>query len=482
MGATDIVGLSRRLGDLRYLKSPGPAVVGAIGASITNNGTASSYDKVLSGTVAFGYQSPLGTALLRTKGRFAAGGIAATSGFTTAQMVATHLPQVLATSWDYCIVGEATNDLLTGVSIATTRANLTTIINALMAKGIVPILSTTPPNDSYKTGAGLTWLTQLNEWIKARARALRIPVVDYHTALVDPASNGFVASPSYTTDGTHPNAQGCKAMADALVDVLAAIPAHARSPLQGSYNPNLLIPDAVTTSAGSDKMAGSGSLAGGGAYGNGVNTARWKGNAATILRGSTDYLLGWPVSAGAMVSGHRLRLTFGIDVPTGPWVGSGAWSLYLWNLTKSQAIAGYSVMQWPASDGTSVISDDAAITSGSNLITCATRKPFRPSMVGNTVMAISPSGLTARFAAGTTIIGVSADGTQAYCSANANATASAQALVVLGQPQMACFEFDVQSNMVGDSFSFIGSVIGAAGTPLSVTQITLADLTALGAA
>lgn len=479
MSLLDPPGLTRLAADKRLLRSPGPAVIGSIGASITNNGSTSSYDKVLSGTVAFGYQSALGTALMRTKGRFCAGGVAATSGYTTAQMVSTHLPQVLLTNWDYCIVGEATNDLLTGVAIATTKANLTTIINALLAKGITPILSTTPPQDSNKTGAGLTWLTQLNEWIKAQARTLRIPIVDYHTALVDPVSNGYVASPSYTTDGTHPNANGCKVMADALVDTLASIPSHARTPLQGSYNPNLLVPDAVTTSALSDKMAGSGSTAGGWCYGNGVNSARWKGNAATVYRGSADYLLGWPVTAASMVSGHRLRLSFGIDVPTGPWLGSGAWSLYLWNLTKSQAIAGYSTMQWPVSDGTSIVSDDAAVTSGSNIITCATRKPFRPNMVGNTVMVVS--GITARFASATTIIGVSADGTQAYCSANANASVSAQALIVLGQPQVGCFEFDVQSNMVGDSFSFIGAVAGTVGTPLSVTQITLADLTALGA-
>jgi lysophospholipase L1-like esterase len=460
--------------DKRFLRSPGPGVIGQIGASITSNGSLSFYDRALSGAISYGNLAIMGNTLPRTKGRFTAGGVAATVGFTTAQMIATHLPTVLLSNWDYCIIGEVTNDLGNGVAIATTRANVTTMVDALFGAGILPILTTVPPNDSYTSGAGLTWITQYNEWVKRYARDLGVPLVDYHSVLVNPSTNAYVTG--YTSDGTHPVALGVKQMSDKLTEVLNSIPGPVRSPVEGAYNPNLLIPDLAATSAGSDKVVGSGNTTGGWCFAS-MTSTRWRGNSPTIVRGSVgDYSLSYPVTAGAMAVGHRVRLGFNIDavVPT-----SGTISAYLYNNTQSQVVAGLSALAYGVNDGTSVVATDAAVTSGSNLITCATSKPFRANMIGNDVAVLS--GVSSRFAAGTTIIGVGADGQTAYASANASASVSAQTLVVKGVPQACAFEFDVQSDMVGDTFNFIIVAGGAAGSMVSASQVTLADLTALGA-
>lgn len=460
--------------DARRLRAPGPAVIGQIGASITNNGTLSSYDKVLSGSVSYGSLSPMSWALPKTKGRFVAGGVAATNGFTTTQMIATHLPNVLLSNWDYCVVGEVTNDLGNGFTIADTKANVTTIIDALVADGKVPILTTVPPNNANATGAGLTWITQYNEWIKRQARILRVPIVDYHSVLVNPADNTFI--PGYTSDGTHPVAIGSKVMGDALADVLNAIPGFARAPLAPAYNPNLLIPDACANSVGSDKIVGSGNATG---LVYGVQTStKWKGNAPCVVRGTVgDYSIRYPV-VGSLVPGHRVRLAFNLIVP-GITVGSGTWSAYLYNITKSQVIDGFSAVTDQINDGTSTYATDGAVAA-TNVVTCATSKPFRPAMVGSVIQVYS--GLTGRFATGTTIIGVSPDGTQAYLSATTAATATAQTVIVLGNPHQAGFEFDVQSDMSSDTLGFYIVSAGAIGTCISASQVTMSDLTALGAA
>lgn len=461
----------------KRLLSPGPAVVGQIGASITNNGTLSYYDATLSGCISYGSLNPMSYGLPKTKGRFVAGGTASTVGYTTAQMISTHLPNVLLSNWDYCIVGEVTNDLGNSVPIATTRANITTIITALLDHGIMPILTTVPPNDSYASGAGLTWITQYNEWVKRQARLYRCPIVDYHSVLVNPSTNAYASG--YSSDGTHPTANGAKPMGDHLGDVLAAIPGPVRSPQSASYNPNNMIPDVCANSAGSDKIVASGNTTGGWCFAS-VPSANWKGNAPTVYRGSVgNYQIAWPVTAGAMVAGHRCRLTFNIDV-AGITIGSGTWSAYLYNDTQSQVVCGFNGATHPLNDGTSITATDAAVTSGSNLITCATSKPFRQAMVGNNVSVLS--GVSTRFAAGTTIIGVGADGTTAYASANSAATASSQTMVVQGKPLSAVFEFDVQSDMVGDTFTFYMIAGAAAGTAIAVSQVTLVDLTALGVA
>lgn len=468
------IALGSRIDQIRPI---GTGVIGQIGASISSNGALSYYDRALSGAVSYGNLAIMSGAIARTKGKFTAGGVAATNGFTTTQMIATWLPVVLTSNWDYCIVGEVTNDLGNAFAIADTKANILTIVAALVAAGIKPVLTTMPPQDVNASGAGLTWITQYNEWVKNLARVQGFPIVDYHTVLVNPATNTYAAG--YSADGIHPNATGVRQMSIKLAEVLNSIPGPVRSPVEGAYNPNLLIPDLAANSAGSDKFTVSGNTGGGWCYGL-MTSTRWRGNAPVFVRGSVgDYSLSYPVTAGAMIAGNRVRLGFNIN---GFIPANAAVSAYLYNNTQLQVVAGLSALAFAdgINDGTTVVATDAAVTSGSNLITCATSKPFRPDMKGNDVAVLS--SVSTRFPAGTTLIGFGPDGATAYASANANATVSAQTVIVLGVPQAASFEFDVQPDMVGDTFNFIVNVTGAAGAMISPSQVTLADLTALGAA
>lgn len=453
--------------------SPGPGVIGQIGASISSNGSLSYYDRALSGTISYGALAVMAFALPKTGGRFTAGGVAATNGYTTTQMIATHLPTVLASDWDYCIVGEVTNDLGNGFAIETTRANILTIIEALLAANKIPILTTVPPSDANASGAGLTWITQYNEWVKRTARILRVPIADYHHVLTQSALNTYRSG--FSSDGVHPTANGVAAMGELLAAVLNAIPGPVRSSLEPSYNPNLLLPDVTVSSVGSDKMVGSGNTTG--LYYGLQTSAKWRGSSPILSRGTVgDYAALWPV--GALIPGHRVRLAFGIQVPYMPALST--WSAYLTNLTKGQVTCGYAAVTGVIHDGTATGAIDGVTVSGSNKVTCAS-KPFRPNMAGNTIAALS-TGLTNRFPAGTTILNVSADGTEAYCSANASASSSACRVVVLGAPQVSCFEFTVPDDVAGDTFTFRAAAGGAADVVVVPTQPTLIDLTALGAA
>jgi lysophospholipase L1-like esterase len=116
------------------------SVVRAIGDSITANGYVA--PNTTDGPK-YGGQSYLQRASQLSGGKFRIGGVAATSGYTSTQVLTTHLPTVLAAKPRYCIVLCGTNDVPIGSS--TTKANLLAIWNALANAGITPILATLTP-------------------------------------------------------------------------------------------------------------------------------------------------------------------------------------------------------------------------------------------------------------------------------------------------------------------------------------------------
>jgi lysophospholipase L1-like esterase len=111
---------------------------------------------------------------------------AATGGFTTDQIVATHLPTVLAAKPNACVVLGGINDMTIGaVAVpASTIANLKTIYTSLIAAGILPIACTIPPKNGYTEGPA-----SLNAWISRYARNNGFPVLDFYSLLVDPSTS-----------------------------------------------------------------------------------------------------------------------------------------------------------------------------------------------------------------------------------------------------------------------------------------------------
>ena len=496
--AADIVGLSAAafgLGDVdntsdldkpisddtraeltRYLRKARSGSIIDLGNSIASGGVLSYYDRTASGTISFSPVSYMGWAMPKVQGRFWLMGVAAQGGFTAEQIRDTHLGPAIAAGPDYIHMQVLTNNInlvITGVqTLAALKAVYMQMIDAIVAAGITPIIATVNPINTLNTGTGLTVMTKVNGWLKRLAAKNGWPLADYHTALVNPADNNYVTG--YSSDGTHLTAAGARVMGAVLADTLNAIPATARSPLFGAYNPNLVLHDCALNAAGSDKFAGFGTSTGGFAFKTSTGPFH-KGNSIILTRGTAgNYGMIANADPVVWVAGHRIRVSFNIDASAVP--AGGTWRAYLYNFTPFQVICGYSLMSDTLTNKSITVAG-ATTTAASKLISAAAGT-FKPEHVG----CVVSGAVTVNNAipAGTLITGVSADGTQAYMSADASLSgAGTVSLTVAGPPCPVIFEFVVQADMVGDTIGFYYGPDDLAGTTLACSQITVQDLDAL---
>lgn len=135
------------------------------------------------------------------------------SGNTSAQVLA-RISTVVALKPAIVVLGVGTNDVNTSVPTATTLANVSAILSALLQGGIRPILAAVPPSN---TTAVVPSISALNIAYRGLAAQLGIPFADTHHALAQ--ANGTYIS-AMTSDGTHPNDAGALAMAQVLVNAL----------------------------------------------------------------------------------------------------------------------------------------------------------------------------------------------------------------------------------------------------------------------
>jgi hypothetical protein len=76
-------------------------------------------------------------------------------------------------------------------------ANMLDIMDLLMERGVVPIVSTIPPRDD--SAEADAWVPRLNAVVRAMAQALQVPLVDYHRELEALSGHGLAG------DGVHPD-------------------------------------------------------------------------------------------------------------------------------------------------------------------------------------------------------------------------------------------------------------------------------------
>lgn len=74
------------------------------------------------------------------------------------------------------------------------------LVDAMLARGIIPVLSTIPPRDDDASHDA--WVPTFNATIRAFAQGRQIPLVDFHRELAELPSHGL------SGDGVHPNASG----------------------------------------------------------------------------------------------------------------------------------------------------------------------------------------------------------------------------------------------------------------------------------
>lgn len=153
---------------------------------------------------------------------------AGVAGNTTAQMLARVDTDVIAENPAVCTILGGTNDVGTGVPLATTQANLQAIVAKLRANRIRPVIATLTPRSDLNTGLR-TQLHQLNAWITWYAGQEAIPLLDFYSQVVDPATETWKSG--LNADAIHPNEAGAQVLGQYAATVLA--------PLYAPWTPNI---------------------------------------------------------------------------------------------------------------------------------------------------------------------------------------------------------------------------------------------------
>ncbi len=151
----------------------------------------------------------------------------ATGGYTSAQVLATHIPVACAGDAGVIHLAVGTNDGGGSVTVAEFGANVQAAYDQIVAAGKKMSVSLIPPRGVGATDAWRRDRAAFNEWLSQWAQLRGVPVADTST-LVDPTT-GHLNAIYDSGDGTHPNDAGhakiAEAVAAAVVRVLP-VPAH----------------------------------------------------------------------------------------------------------------------------------------------------------------------------------------------------------------------------------------------------------------
>jgi lysophospholipase L1-like esterase len=144
-------------------------------------------------------------------------------GFSNAQILATHIPQVITAAPDAALLYCGLNDVGTGASGATVWNGIKLMIDQLVAAGIKPIVMLIGPRASTATGGSGYWARQIasNTAIIAGCQANGVQFFDPNPFIQNLAT-GEPLPGMYISDGVHPNNYGASVMGKALSDWLLA--------------------------------------------------------------------------------------------------------------------------------------------------------------------------------------------------------------------------------------------------------------------
>jgi lysophospholipase L1-like esterase len=138
-------------------------------------------------------------------------------GDDTSDVLARYESMVLPFDADYVFLYTGTNDYLT--AIATSQANLTTIVDAIIADGSKVVLFEIGPVDSYDAAANTrkdTWNTWLVSFCSARSSCY---LVQHHDSVEDGSTPNTING-IYSTDGTHYNTIGYRLIGEKAFEAI----------------------------------------------------------------------------------------------------------------------------------------------------------------------------------------------------------------------------------------------------------------------
>jgi len=191
-----------------------------------------------------------------SKGRLLRVANAGVAGNTAADMLARFSADVAAYSPSLVVIMAGTNDWndFAPTPLGTYQANIRDLVAACRTIRAAPVLCTVPPNIISSARRGRTIIG--NTWLRTYCQDEGIPLIDFYTLLVDPATGGYLAA--YALDGTHPNNPGYVAMGSFLNAALLSWlpPVDPLLPMENA-DPNNLLTNGLnltTTGAGTTLM------------------------------------------------------------------------------------------------------------------------------------------------------------------------------------------------------------------------------------
>lgn len=203
--------------------------------------------------------------------------ITARGGTTTAHLLATQVPKIIASGAAVALIRSGANDVNQGVAVSLSAANVRSAISMLTVAGMSSVLVSVVPWSGWSS-AQKQAAVDLNRqyWLMSLDPALNVRFVDINPDMLDYATGARLAS--YTAaDGIHDNAMGAAAVGQgALYDVMdALLPPDADLPVSNSND------TFSTTTNPSGNIVSNGLLAGSAAVGAGTQVNNIPAGAAS---------------------------------------------------------------------------------------------------------------------------------------------------------------------------------------------------------
>lgn len=231
-------------------------------------------------------------------------------GYNSTQLAALIQSEIITPGGiDTVVIECGTNDTNNNGAIASLTAfaaNMTSMVAAVKAAGLSPVVLNVPPRTSNTVS-----VTAFNEWLSRFGSAADVIVVDIFSALADPATGTYLAAMA-SGDGVHPSAAGNKAIGLAVANAVTPLigaPSFQTLPFAGA--PNLLSNSQFL--AGSTTPTGYGAASGTGVTPTLVTDSRgFKWRRVTLASAGAKVGFGaFEVAAGAgtFAVGDRMRFS-----------------------------------------------------------------------------------------------------------------------------------------------------------------------------
>lgn len=146
------------------------------------------------------------------------------SGQTSSHMLVRMRQDVLPFNPKYVVIMAGTNDLALNngdITVEHIFGNIQSMVELAKLHKIRPVLCSVLPSKDYfwrkEVGDPTASINELNSLIKAYARKMKLPYVDFNSAMSKP-DGSFIEE--YTYDGVHPTPAGLNLMGEMLVPIL----------------------------------------------------------------------------------------------------------------------------------------------------------------------------------------------------------------------------------------------------------------------